>query len=325
MWAKRRSRFGLLLRIAASLLLITLLLSFADWQAFRRAAGQLSATALISMLLCYVIAQSALVLRWRVLLAAIGLRETWARSWHSVFAGLFLTNFLPGTLGSDGLRIMLIARHSGSASRAIGAIAYERAMQLGLYMGLAALAVVVTVNGLPPIWRASIAGGGIAGLFILLAAIYWMGQHEPPASDPSAGRRVRLWRTLLQTLAETGRMQRRIHSDGGLAFGFWGAGAVNAGAIFAAFMILLADLGHHPGLPAVILASSASAVATALPISFNGIGLYELALTWFLAAAGIPTTDAIFVALAMRILVVAVSVIGWPSLLVVRPGRGSEA
>ena len=42
--------------------------------------------------------------------AMLGVRESWARSWHSVFAGLFLSNFLPGTLGSDGLRVVLLTK-----------------------------------------------------------------------------------------------------------------------------------------------------------------------------------------------------------------------
>ena len=58
----------------------------------------------------------------------LGVRESWVLSWHSVFAGLFLTNFLPGTLGSDGLQVVLLTKTCGRASTALGAVAYPTSM-----------------------------------------------------------------------------------------------------------------------------------------------------------------------------------------------------
>ena len=140
---RRRHVLVRLLQGAVSIGLLAALIAIADWQTTRKAAAALSPGGLIAVFAACFLAQAALVLRWRALLDMLGTRESWARSWHSVFAGLFLTNFLPGTLGSDGLRVVLLTKSCGRASTAIGAVAYERLMQLAIYICLVSVAALL--------------------------------------------------------------------------------------------------------------------------------------------------------------------------------------
>ena len=174
----------LALQVAVSLALLVALIAIVDWTQLREAAAALSLGAIVVVCLCCLGTQVSLVLRWRALLDMLGVRESWLRSWHSVFAGLFLTNFLPGTLGSDGLRVVLLTKACGRASTAIGAVAYERLMQLALYVLLASLAALLPMPWLQPWLRMLIVAAGAVGIGFLVFILYWLGQRSAQQRRP---------------------------------------------------------------------------------------------------------------------------------------------
>src|ERR1041384_3561620 len=75
-----------LLQLTVSVVLLAALIAVVDWNALRNAASALSAGALVAAAAVCFAAQAMLVLRWRALIDMLGVREPWARSWHSVFA-----------------------------------------------------------------------------------------------------------------------------------------------------------------------------------------------------------------------------------------------
>ncbi|MEZ5833731.1 MAG: lysylphosphatidylglycerol synthase transmembrane domain-containing protein [Dongiaceae bacterium] len=309
-----------LLQAGVSLGLLGVLIIAVDWDELRRAAGSLSSGALALAIAVCLAAQSVLVLRWRALLDLLGVNEYWARSWHSVFGGLFLTNFLPGTLGSDGLRIVLLTKSCGRASTAIGAVAYERLVQLALYVMVAVGAALFPIAG-PPIWlRLGIVLCGIMGIVAGIVVLYWLGSRTlEPAEKPVGVVRAAL-SLAARILVEIGRMQTKMRRHRLATWVFWLASALNVAALIAVVEILLVARGTNPGITAVALAASAATVATALPLSINGIGIYEVTLTWLLSTTGVPTAEAFLLALTLRLIVMAVSLVGWPSVFVLRAG-----
>ena len=166
------------LQLAVSIGLLAALTAVVDWDMLKESAGALSGRTLVLAALVCLTAQAVLVLRWRALLDMLGVRESWARSWHSVFAGLFLTNFLPGTLGSDGLRVVLLTKSCGRASTAIGAVAYERLMQFALYVLLVALAALSPMPWLDAWLRATFVAVGTGAIALLVLVLYWLGQRS---------------------------------------------------------------------------------------------------------------------------------------------------
>ena len=307
-----------LLQAAVSAILLGVLVTVVDWHALRDAASALSGLTLLTVVLVCFCAQAMLVVRWRALLDLLGVREPWTRSWHSVFAGLFLTNFLPGTLGSDGLRVVLLTKSCGRASTAVGAIAYERLMQLALYVVLATGAALVPMDGLPIWLRLAVVLCGGAGITIVILVLYWLGNRSVAATGKPEGLIRATWNLLHRILIEVGRMQTKMRRHRLATWSFWLASVSNIVGLVAIVEILLLERGSNPDIAAVALAACASTVIGSLPISINGVGIYEASLTWLLTTAGVPTTDAIFTALMMRVLVMVVSVVGWPSLFVLR-------
>lgn len=302
-----------LLQVAVSAALLGVLVALVDWDSLRKAASALSRTVLVEVVALCLAAQAALVLRWRALIDLLGVREPWARSWHSVFAGLFLSNFLPGTLGSDGLRVMLLTRSCGRASTAVGAIAYERLMQLALYV------VVVTAAALAPMpwlqsWlRALIVAAGIVAVTVLVLVLYWLGRRSVESAMGHGGLVQSAWRLFATILVETGRMQTRMRRHRRAAIGFWIANLLNICLIFTMWLVILPDIGHPLGIAAIVLSAGGAAIASAVPISLNGIGIFEAAAVALLNLAGVPASYGFLLALVLRAAFLLTSFVGLPS------------
>ena len=302
-----------LLQLAVSVGLLAALAAVVDWDALRNAAAALSAEALVAVAAICLAAQALLVLRWRAMLDMLGVREPWARSWHSVFAGLFLTNFLPGTLGSDGLRVVLLTKSCGRASTAIGAVAYERLMQFALYALAVSVAAVSPIPWLQPWLRAAIVVAGIAGVVLLILILYWLGERTLADGVRAGGLLQSVWRLFATILVETGRMQTRMRRHRRAALGFWAANILNVGLVLAIWMIILPDIGHQVGIPTIVLAAGGATIAVAVPISFNGLGIFETVVVTLLSLAGVPAAHAFLLALIVRAVFLASSFVGLPS------------
>jgi uncharacterized protein (TIRG00374 family) len=303
----------LTLQVAVSFALLGVLIAIVDWAQLREAASALSFGAMLLVALCCLGAQVAQVPRWRALLAMLGVGESWARSWHSVFAGLFLTTFLPGTLGSDGLRVVLLAKACGRASTAIGAVAYERLMQLALYVLLAGLAALLPMPWLQPWLRALIVAAGAAGIAFLALVLYWLGRRSADGDVARGGLLRTAWRLFATILIETGRMQTRMRRHRRAALGFWAASLANIVLIVAIWQLILSDIGDAVGLPTVMLACAAAAVASSVPISLGGIGIFEATIVALLGLAGVPAAHGFLLALLVRAVFLASSFLGLPS------------
>lgn len=322
---KRSARLiTLALQLGVSAALIAGLIFVVDWQGLRQAAAALSIGGLIGVVLLNFVAQAALVWRWRALLATVAVQESFGRSWRTVFAGLFLNNFMPGTLGLDGLRILLMGRACGSMAIAIGAIAYERAMQVSIYVLLIVIASLWPMDWLAP-WLhvAIIAIGGFAVLALLLL-LKWLSGRKISGAPVGAGLLLRGWSFLGAMLAETGRMQVRLRHHRPAQAQFFISSLVNVGGVLALFVVALHDLGRPVDLPVIAFALSIAAIVSGLPISFGGIGVYEASLVLLLGLGGVPSGDALLVALMVRGASIIVTMLGLPSALLLWRERVSQ-
>lgn len=315
----------LALQIAVSFALLAAVVFIVDWSQLREAASALSFGAMLLVALCCLGAQVAQVPRWRALLSMLGVGESWARSWHSVFAGLFLTTFLPGTLGSDGLRVVLLTKACGRASTAIGAVAYERLMQLALYVLLAALAALLPMPWLQPWWRVLIVAAGAAGIALLVLSLYWLGRRSAESDVGRGGLLRTAWRLFATVLIEIGRMQARMRRHRRAALGFWVSSLANIVLIVAIWQLILSDIGDTVGLPAVMLACAAAAIASSAPISLGGIGIFEATVVALLGLAGAPAAHGFLLALIVRAVFLVTSFIGLPSASLLWRERGPKA
>ncbi len=316
----------LALQLTVSLGLIATLIFLVDWQALRRASEALSMVGLLAVILLAFLAQIVLVWRWRALLETVGVRETLARSWRNVLAGLFLSNFMPGTLGSDGLRILLMARGCGSVPVAIGAIAYERAMQVAIFLFLVMVASLAPMPWLHPWLHLAILLGGGLCILALLVLLKWLSGRKISPARRDAGLLRRGWALLGAMLAETGRMQVRLRRHRRAQLQFFLSSLANIACTVGLIALALNDLGRPADLPVIAFALGIAAIASGLPISFGGIGVFEAALVLFLGFGGVPAEAALLIALVLRAGTFLTSLLGLPgALLLWREGIGRKS
>ncbi|HWA49886.1 MAG TPA: lysylphosphatidylglycerol synthase transmembrane domain-containing protein [Dongiaceae bacterium] len=322
---KRKARaVTLALQIGVSVALVAALVFVVDWQGLRQAAAALSIGGVIGVVLLNFLAQASLIWRWRALLATVGVHESFGRSWRTVFAGLFLNNFMPGTLGLDGLRILLMGRACGSMAVAIGAIAYERAMQVSIYVLLIVFASLWPMGWLAPWLHLTIVATGGFAVLALLLLLKWLSGRRISGAPAGAGLLLRGWSFLGAMLAETGRMQVRLRHHRGAQAQFFISSLFNVGCVLALFAVALHDLGRPVDLPVIVFAVGIAAIVSGLPISFGGIGVYEAALVLLLGLGGVPSGDALLVALVVRGASIAVTLLGLPSALLMWRERASQ-
>ena len=218
--------------------------------------------------------------------------------------------------------MVLLTKACGRASTAIGAVAYERLMQLALYVLLASIAALLPMPWLQPWLRMLIVAAGAVGIALLILILYWLGQRSADSGVARGGLLQTAWRLFATTLIETGRMQTRMRRHRRAALGFWVASIVNVSLIFAIWRMILSDFGDDVGVPTIVLAAGGAAIATAVPISLNGIGIFEGAIVGLLGLAAVPAAHAFLLALILRAIFMASSFLGLPSAaLLWREGR----
>lgn len=293
--------------------LLAALVAMVDWGDLREALAALSTERVLAVFVLCFAAQAMYVLRWRALTDMLGITESWMRSWHTVFAGLFLVNFLPGTLGSDGLRVVLLTKSCGRASTAVGAVAYERLMQLALYVLMVAAAALTPMDWLQPWLRVIIVIGGAGAVLLIVFILYWLGQRSVDSPLARGGLLQAAWRLFATILVETGRMQTRMRRHRRAARGFWVASILNVAMILAMWWLILGELGHAISIPTIMLILGIVSIVTVVPVSLNGLGIFEGATVALLGLVGVPPAHAFLLALIVRAAFMAISFVGLSS------------
>jgi len=190
-----------------------------------------------------------------------------------------------------------------------------------------AMTVCVIAAGLLPMpwlepWlRTLIVAVGAIGIALLIVILYWLGRRSAESDLAQPGLLQTAWRLFATILIETGRMQTRMRRHRRAALGFWVASLLNVAFFLVVWRAVLSDMGDDVGLPTIMLACAGAAIAGSVPISFNGIGIFEGMIVTLLGLAGVPPAHGFLLALIVRALFIASSFIGLPSASLLWRGR----
>jgi len=224
--------------------------------------------------LCLIVGQIFSAIRWTWLARGLGLTVVLARKIRIYFLGMFLSLFLPSIIGGDVVRGWLLARDRENAGwPAAASVILER------LNGVAGLGLLVSFCmfflNIPWQW-AALWNTGIAVLFlILLSASWWW----PRLAASGWSGKLSGWKTLSVTSSK-------------FQTAWWKSLPVSM-----LFQILVVQahvlLGMAVGMELSWFAYGFMvclvALASALPLSFNGFGIREAGYvslaTWFGASA----------------------------------------
>ncbi|ATX80114.1 hypothetical protein Ga0123461_1701 [Mariprofundus aestuarium] len=246
------------------LLLSALLLAYLVWSLDLAAIGELLKTAdwslVIAACLCLIIGQVFSAIRWAWLARGLGLSVLISRKIQLYFLGMFLSLFLPSIIGGDVARGYLLAKGRENAGwPAAASVILER------LNGVAGLALVVSFCmfflDVPSLWMWLWNAGLLFGFIVLITTKLWW----PKLQQSAWQGKLSGWKSLPLTSGE-------------FSSAWWKSLPVSL-----VFQVLVVQAHVFLGLAVGLELSwfvygfmvCLIALASALPLSFNGFGIRE--------------------------------------------------
>jgi hypothetical protein len=301
----KKPAVSLALRIIVSGLLLAYLIRLSAFTEITRAFSRINPLYLLAFFLLYFLSVSLQAIRWKVLLKAWDLTQTFGILLRRLLIGLFFNNFLPGSLGGDAFRLYSGGRDTGKMETVAATIFYERVLS---YASLVTLGLLVLS------FRFDLARDWIfwlllGGVFVALTGITAF-STLPAFGKWAEGFVARF------PFAEKLRLKDWVHS---FRFKVSHPGIL-ASVFFISFLIQLTDIfsfwvvGSAIQLPVkftdLLLFVPLLYLAILLPLSVNGIGIRESVFVIFSASWGITSADAVAFSLTVFTLNLAGSLVG---------------
>ena len=273
----------IILRWAAALLVLGVLLHFLQLAPLREAIARVPVSSFFAVLLGYLLAHGVGVAKWRMVVNAAGAELNFATSAQCYFGGLFGTLFLPSIVGGDVVRLAVGLQRSPRPAAVLTGNVVDRFLDVMAQAGLILLGLLLIpeLDLVPDDVEYRMRGAlpGVACGLILLLGLLWLLRKRI-----LGGRSVRFRRRLARLRHALRSVSKRPRV---LALG-WLAGT----CVQLAFLMLTAHLAVKCGLTlplrAWLFAWPLAKVAAVLPLTQGGIGLREAALVALLSPFGAP-------------------------------------
>ena len=298
------------IKLAVSIILLTLLFSKIDIGRLWTGARQASLAWLAAALAIYFVNVLVSIWRWHVLLHAQDVDVGGRSLLGSFLVALFFNNFLPSNIGGDVIRIGETARPAGSKTVATLVVLADRVlglMALVLVAALGATATARTARHAPlPIWPSSL----WVGLLLAAAA------SAPALLAPAGVGRLLQPLTVLHPEwigtridSLTNVLERFRDRPAALASCF--SGAVFVQATIVVFYLAVAH-ALRINIAAVDLAVIVpiSFLVQMLPVSVNGFGVREATFSFYFVRVGQPIEAALLMSLVATALIMFFSLTG---------------
>jgi hypothetical protein len=297
---KRRRGWLRIAGTVVSLGLLAWMLSRQDWQAIRALAAGIPGYLLLLALGLAFASQGFSTLRWWILMHYQAIRVGYRMAFRLTSSGMFASNFLPGTIGGDVIRIAGILPSSPSPTVGIASVVVDRGIGVTAMLFVLPLSLATFGPVLVPMLK------GTATLSIAAAV----------STTPIArfGRRLgdilRPWMAQPQSLV---------------------GALVVAGLAIVAYVLCVWCVANGLGMEVTpIQVASVTGITyflSQIPISFNALGVREAAMIALYVQLGSTPEQAAALALITRALVMLSTVPGaiWlPGSLAAARGRRPE-
>ncbi len=315
MEGRRKARLLLGLRVVASGFMLALLVPRIHLVSLFP-KHQLSTIGwLAGSLAVYTVAVVLSTVRWAQVLQALDIPSDMKPLLSHTLAGMFVSNFLPSTVGGDVLRVTRLSAANGQRQTSVASVVVERLTGF-LVLPFITLVALVGNRTLLHLGRASRLSLTLA-LVTLAALVAIVGL----VSSPKVGERF-AGRSWLGFVAAVHLGLGRLRRDPGAAV----AVLVSALAYQLAMVAGAWMAGHamdiEVGWSAMMAFIPVVAIAQVLPVSVSGLGLREGALVLLLVPLGVSSGQAVAFGLLLYGINMVVSLLGAPAFAVgSRPAR----
>lgn len=273
---------------------------------------------LLGAVLLTTVAMVLSALRWQQVLRAMDMPTSLRTLIPLAFAGQFVSNVLPTTIGGDVLRVSRLAKQNGETEDTFASVVLER---LSGWLVLP----LITFFGL--LINPELREQGDATMFaVLISVLTLLGLVAiiVIADHPRLGGRFasREGWTRFVGAVHLGVAQMRAHP--GATLGIVLAGLLYQLVLCLAALMVAAALGFGwLGMTPLLAFFPAVLIAQVLPIGIAGLGVREGAFVLFLTPLDVPAEQAIALGLVLYAVNLVVSLAGAPSFAI--GGRHSRA
>jgi uncharacterized membrane protein YbhN (UPF0104 family) len=261
-----------------SLGLFVWLMTRLDWQSLLKQLADLNPWMLALALGLYLASHAFNTLRWCALLWAHGVSITFWQAFRISWSGIFASNFLPSTIGGDGLRMVAILPYTKSKSVALGSVALDRLINMAAMACLLPLPVLVF--------------GSKLNTLLALAFPFDLRKLAEKYFPKIAGA-VREWAS-------------RPAAFGWAFLAAWPSNLI----LMLANIIVAHQLGMEISFVQIMAVQTVAYFVSVVPISVNGYGVREVTLTTLFTALGATLEQASTMAVLTRFMAVLVTVPG---------------
>lgn len=298
-----------LLKAIVAIVLIALLCWHVDVQEVSDALARAQLLPLAGALAVSILGVLLSAEKWRGLLHAAGVRLSLAVCARLYWIGMFVSNFLPSSVGGDALRLVLTPAPNRRTDVA-GTILVERLTGFAVMLALCGLGLALRPTsfaepGLRLALLAVVLGLGLA----VVAALLVPGRLATllPRLAPHL---PKLLRRPVEVAAEVARAVAGLAHDPAVLGRALVLSMVFYGTIILAQYGVLRAVGAQVALADVALVGAVVPLLTLLPVSLNGLGLAEGAFVLLYAPLGAPPALALAAAVLRRLVDLTNSALG---------------
>ena len=244
--------------------------------------------------------------RWRLLLRANDFEVPLGRAFRVTWSGAFFNQILPGSVGGDVAKALIVAHGESRKAAAIGTVILDRLVGLATVVFIAGLAVLPVLGRAelrPVVWFivTLMAAGLVGGLLYFNPAVRRWG----PA------RRLKDRLPFRRAIEEVDDVLKTMHHAPRTILGAVGLSAVGQASTILGIYALAASIGGG-GVPLsdFFLLEPIIFLVTALPISVGGWGVEQVAYAQLFGMAGMAANTAVTLSVLYKLSGLAVSLPG---------------
>ncbi|HBE78774.1 MAG TPA: hypothetical protein DDW65_13510 [Firmicutes bacterium] len=300
MVANKKRKLYTFLRISVSLMLLGVLIYFADLDKIYRLLHTFQLIWLPSVFAFIILSVVVSALKWGVLLKA----QTNKINFYSLFRiyliALFFNNFLPSSIGGDGVRIMLAGKHCDRTATAAASVVMDRVIAT---ISLALLGLIGAIFARKPYPLAVWLLGMLFVIGIIIAWILITG-WVPNFIKRQDNKLGNAWVSFSKSANEFKKHPLSLFINLFLSLLF----QIDVALVVAS---IIGGLGFAiPGIFDLFFITAAASVMAMVPIGLNGYGLREGAYILLLKPFGFSAAFAITVSILFGIFVSLFSLLG---------------
>lgn len=245
--------------------------------------------------------------RWQWVLRAMDAPLRLRQLVGDYFAGQFVSNFLPSTVGGDVVRVSRVSSSTGSGAVSFASVVIERlsgwvALPLLMLIGLAIDADLRALGT-----ATAVATALAIGTLVALGLVIYAAGHQRITGRFA---RSESWTRFLGAI-HLG--VRGLSDHPRSVVGLLGAAVAYQLTTVTTVYVAAHALGVDLPVAAALVFAPAVAMIQVLPISFNGLGVREGAFVLFLGPLGVSTSQAVGIGLLVYGVTVVVSLMGAPA------------